>query len=302
MRNRERRVLRSKTRPTNVAVCLALALAFLLHVAPAAQKEYTVKGMVVRVDAAKGSFVVSHEKIVGLMDSMIMPFDVRDPTELQGVVPGAVIEFTLTVGSSSAYASKIVVRRYQSVEKDPKTAQRLAVMKKMAGLSTARLEVGQTVPDFTLIDQARQRVSFSSLAGKVVALNFIYTRCALPQFCLRVSNNFGVLQKRFQKELGRDLVLLTVTFDPERDTPDVLSAYASQWKADAKTWHFLTGAAADVRRVCAMFGVESFPDEGLLNHSLRTVVIDRTGTITASVEGNQYTPEQLGDLLFTALN
>ena len=59
---------------------------------------------------------------------------------------------------------------------------------------------------------------------------------------------------------------------------------------------------ANVRKVCARFGVESFPDEGLLNHSLRTVVIDRTGTISASIDGNQYTPEQLGDLIFTALN
>jgi protein SCO1/2 len=92
-----------------------------------------------------------------------------------------------------------------------------------------------------------------------------------------------------------------VTFDPERDTPDVLAEYASQWKADPKTWHFLTGAVADVRKVCALFGVESFPDEGLLNHSLRTLVIDRTGTIAASIDGNQYTPEQLGDLVFTAL-
>jgi len=267
----------------------------------AADKDYPVKGMVLRVDAAKASFVVSHEKIIGLMDSMTMPFEVRDPKELQGVVPGAVVEFTLTVGSTSAYASKIVVRRYQSVEKDPKAAQRLAVMKKMAGLSTPRLEVGNKVPDFTLIDQARQRVAFSSLAGKVLAVNFIYTRCALPQFCLRVSNNFGVLQKRFQKDLGRDLVLLTVTFDPERDTPEVLADYASQWKADPKTWHFLTGSVADVRKVCAMFGVESFPDEGLLNHSLRTVVIDRIGAIVASIEGNQYTSEQLGDLVFTTL-
>jgi protein SCO1 len=267
-----------------------------------ADKDYTVKGMVLRVDAAKGSFVVSHDKIAGLMDSMIMPFDVKDAKELAGVVPGASVEFTLTVGSTSAYASHIIVRKYQSVEKDPKTAQRLAVMKKMAGLSTPRLEVGARVPDFTLTDQARQRVTFSSLAGKVIAMNFIYTRCALPQFCLRVSNNFGVLQKRFQKELGRDLVLLTVTFDPERDTPEVLANYASQWKANPKTWHFLTGAAADVRKVCAMFGVDFFPDEGLLNHSLRTLVIDRNGSIAASIDGNQYTPEQLGDLIFTALN
>jgi len=280
------------------AVVLIVVALAVVH----ADKEYTVRGMVVRVDATKGSFVVSHDKIVGLMDSMIMPFDVKDAKELAGVVPGAVVEFTLTVGSTSAYASRIVVRKYQSVEKDPKNAQRLAVMKKMAGLSTPRLEVGAKVPDFTLTDQARQRVAFGSFAGKVIAMNFIYTRCALPQFCLRVSNNFGVLQQRFQKELGRDLVLLTVTFDPERDTPEVLAEYASQWKADAKTWHFLTGAVPDVRKVCAMFGVDFFPDEGLLNHSLRTVVIDRSGTIAASIEGNQYTPEQLGDLVFTALN
>lgn len=285
--------------PTAFAVALLLAtvLAVVLH----AQKTYTVKGMVVRVDRANRSFVVSHDKIEGLMDGMIMPFDVREDKELQGVEPGAVVEFTLTVGGDAAYASGIIVRRYQSVEKDPKTARRLAVMKKMAGVSVPRLEVGNPVPDFILTDQARQRIALSSLAGKVVAMNFIYTRCALPQFCLRVSNNFGVLQKRFAKELGRDLVLLTVTFDPERDTPDVLAAYASQWKADPKTWHFLTGAVADVRKVCALFGVEFFPDEGLLNHSLRTVVIDRRGIIAASIEGNQYTPEQLGDLIFTAL-
>jgi protein SCO1/2 len=116
-----------------------------------------------------------------------------------------------------------------------------------------------------------------------------------------VSNNFGVLQQRFQKELGRDLVLLTITFDPQRDTPDVLASYASQWKADPKTWHFLTGPVNDVRRICSLFGVEYFPDEGLMNHSLRTAVIDRSGRIVASIEGNTYTPEQLGDLIFTTL-
>jgi protein SCO1/2 len=257
--------------------------------------------MVLRVDAAKKSFVVSHEKIVGLMESMIMPFDVRDAQDLAAVVPGAVVEFTLVVGDKAAYATKITVERYQSVEQDPRTARRLAVMRKMAGLSVAPLEIGVRVPDFTLIDQARRRFTLSSLAGKIVVVNFIYTRCALPQFCLRVSNNFGVLQKRFQQELGRDVVLLTITFDPERDTPEALAAYASQWKADPGTWRFLTGPVADVRKVCALFGVEYFPDEGLMDHTLRTAVIDRRGTLVANIEGNTYSPEQLGDLIFTQL-
>jgi protein SCO1/2 len=282
-------------------ICI-LHFAFCITALTAADREYTVKGMVVRSDPANRSFVVSHEKIVGLMDSMIMPFDVRDAKDLSGVVPGAVVEFTLVVGDKTAYATKITVQRYQSVEQDPRTARRLAVMRKMTGVASKPLDVGQRVPDFTLVDQAKQRVSLSSLAGKVLVVNFIYTRCALPQFCLRVSNNFGVLQKRFQKELGKDVVLLTITFDPQRDTPDVLAEYASQWKADPKTWHFLTGPVADVRKVCALFGVEYFPDEGLLNHSLRTAVIDRRGTLVASIEGNTYSPEQLGDLVFTQLN
>jgi protein SCO1 len=287
--------------PCRRAIPATLVLILLAVSVYAQDKQYPVKGMVVRVDAAKRSVVVSHEKIAGLMESMVMPFEVRDAKDLQGVQPGAIVEFILTVGSSTSYASRIVVRRYQTVEKDPKAAQRLAVMKKMAGLSSPPLAVGGKVPDFTLIDQRKRRVSLSSLAGKVVALNFIYTRCALPQFCLRVTNNFGALQKRFQKELGRDLVLLTVTFDPERDTPEVLAQYASQWNADPNTWRFLTGPVPDVRKVCAMFGVDFFPDEGLLNHSLRTVVLDRRGVIVASIEGNQYSPEQLGDLVSTTL-
>ena len=145
------------------------------------------------------------------------------------------------------------------------------------------------------------RVTLSQLAGKVVAVNFVYTRCALPQFCLRIANNFGVLQKRFSGELGRELALLTITFDPERDTPEVLAEYASQWKADSRYWRFLTGAVADVRRVCAMFGSIAFPDEGLMNHSLHTAVIDRKGNLVANIEGNQYTPEQLGDLVAATL-
>ena len=89
--------------------------------------------------------------------------------------------------------------------------------------------IGQPVGDFTLIDQARHPVTLSSLRGKVVAINFIYTNCALPQFCFRIANHFGVLNRRFASRVGRDLVFLTVTFDPARDQPEQLAEYASQW-------------------------------------------------------------------------
>jgi len=127
------------------ALCM-LPFAFCISSVRAADREFTVKGMVLRADPANRSFVVSHEKIVGLMDSMIMPFDVRDAKDLAGVVPGAVVEFTLVVSDTSAYATKITIQRYQSVEQDPRTARRLAVMRKMAGLATKPLKIGAHGP------------------------------------------------------------------------------------------------------------------------------------------------------------
>jgi protein SCO1 len=283
------------------AVVAVLALLSLGSDIEAADREYAVRGMVVSVDAPAGSFTVSHERIAGLMDAMTMPFDVRDARELRGIVPGTIVDFTLVVGSDRAYATRIAVRRYETVERDPSTARRLAAMRRLAGMTAPPVAIGARVPDFTLVDQTQRHVALSAFAGKVVVVNFLYTRCALPQFCLRMANNFGVLQRRFSSELGRDLVLLTITFDPQRDTPDVLASYAAQWQANPSGWHFLTGRVADIRRVCALFGQEAFPEEGLMNHSLRTAVIDRTGTLVANIEGNQFTPEQLGDLVLAAL-
>lgn len=158
-------------------------------------------------------------------------------------------------------------------------------------------------PNIPLVNQDGKTLRFydDMIKGKVVAINFIYTSCVLPQFCYRLANHFGVVQKRFNERMGRDLVLLTVTFDPARDTPERLAEYAAQWKADPASWRFLTGTVADVRRVCSLFGVDSFVDEGLINHSTRTAVIDRRGAIAASIDGNTYTAAQLGDLVETVL-
>jgi protein SCO1/2 len=158
------------------------------------------------------------------------------------------------------------------------------------------LQVGQAVPDFTLIDQKRDSVTLSGLRGKVVAITFIYTRCPLPNFCFRASNNFGVLHRRFADQLGKDLVLLTITFDPDHDQPETLADYARTWIKDATGWHFLTGPPADVKNLCRAFGVNSWQDEGFLTHSLHTVIVDRQGRIAANLEGNEYTAKQLGDL------
>jgi protein SCO1/2 len=262
---------------------------------------HAMRGVVLKVDQSHNTVVISHDSISGVMPAMTMPFEVRNGQELNGLVPGAIVSFTLVVARESAHIERLQVIPYQSVEQDPLTARRLRLLEEMTHGTAAPLAVGQAVPDFTLVDQARAQVSLSQFRGKVVALNFIYTSCVLPQFCYRLANHFSVVQKRFNERMGRDLVLLTVTFDPARDTPERLAEYSRQWNADPARWHFLSGKADEIRRVCGLFGVDAFPDEGLISHSSRTVVIDRRGMLAASIAGNTYTAAQLGDLVETVL-
>jgi protein SCO1/2 len=278
--------------------CAWFAALLLLTVPSAvAAQEYPVTGMVLKVDRSRNTFTASIQAIPRFMPAMAMPFEVRHGKDLDGLVPGAAVEFALIVNGNTSYAERIRIVRYQSAEQDPLAANRLKLLTQIAGAARGRmLGIGETVPDFRLTDQKGQPVALSDLRGKVVAINFIYTSCPLPNFCLRIANNFGVLQKRFKPQLGRDLVLLTVTFDPVHDTPEVLARYANQWDADPATWHFLTGPAPDVQRVCHLFGVDFFADDGLMNHSLRTAIIDRRGELVASIEGNRFTSNQLADL------
>lgn len=274
----------------------------------AAQNEtyarYALKGMVLKVAPSRRTFVVSHDSIPSIMDAMTMSLDVKEPKDLEGVTPGTTVEFTLVLGKESITAEHLRIRPYESVEQDPLTAQRLKQLREVLNAPSATgkaLVVGQAVPDFALTDQARRVVRLSALRGKVVAVNFIYTSCVLPQFCFRIANNFAVVARRFKERVGPDLVLLTVTFDPARDHPEQLAEYAKQWQVNPDTWHFLTGSVPDIKRVCSLFGVDFFPDEGLMNHSSHTALIDRQGRLVANIEGNQFSARQLGDLVDTTL-
>jgi protein SCO1/2 len=162
--------------------------------------------------------------------------------------------------------------------------------------------VGAAVSDFELIDQAGARVTLGSLRGRVVAVNFIYTRCPLPDYCPRMVANFRALRDRFSARLNRDLVLLTVTFDPKYDTPERLAKYAADERAGGPGWHFLTGDAAQIARVCAAFGIQYWPEEGLITHTLQTAVLDRSGNLAATVEGKDFSGRQIGDLVATVLD
>jgi protein SCO1/2 len=259
-------------------------------------KRYPVTGVILKIDKAHRSLVASIAAIPGYMEAMSMPFFVHDARELDNLQPGAYVDFTLVVDKDDSWAEGIRLHPWVSMEQEPLRARRLQLLQGAA--EPARdLEPGQPVPNFTLTDQTGQRVTLSQFAGKVVAVTFIYTSCPLPNYCFRLSNNFGRLNKRFADRMGRDLVLLSITFDPVHDQPSVLAKYAATWKADPKSWHFLTGALPEVQTVCRHFGLNFWQDEGLFTHSLHTLVIDRAGKLAANFEGNEFTAEQLGDFV-----
>jgi protein SCO1/2 len=269
-----------------------------------ASQNYDVTGVLLQVDRQRQTISVSCKEISGYMDAMVMAFPVREKKMLEGLEPGMTIEFSLVVDTDSSYAENLRVRPFESLELDPTEARRFKLMEKsMASRSAATevLHIGQPVPDFSLTDQSRQRVSLSQFAGKVVAITFIYTRCPRPDYCVRLSNNFGLLQRRFQSRLGQDLVLFTVVIDPAHDQPEALANYARTWKADARTWHFLTGPLPDIQKLCRKFDMAFYPDEALLVHSFHTLVIDRKGRLAANLEGNDFTAQQLGDLVQSVL-
>jgi protein SCO1/2 len=285
--------------------CVELGAVILLAVGQSsAVQKYDVSGLLLKVDPSGPTIVVSCREIPGYMDAMAMQFTVHNLKLLEGLEPGLNIEFSLVVDKDSSYAENIHIRPFESLELDPTEARRLKLMENaMAAKSHATdvLHAGQPVPNFSLTDQIGHVVSLSQLKGRVVAVTFIYTRCPLPDYCVRLANNLGMLQRRFKKEMGGDLILLTIIIDPVHDQPDALANYARTWKADARTWHFLTGSVSDIHQLCHKFDMDFYPDEALLVHSFHTVVIDRSGKLAANLEGNTFTAQQLGDLVQTVM-
>ena len=280
--------------------CIAGVIAFFLFAqcCLAAPRRFPAQGLVLAIDASAQTITISHKNIPGLMDAMAMPFHVQSPKLLEGLHAGDTVAFTLLVDKTTSWVDEIRVLPFDSAERDPVLAGRLTTMDAITGKHALPPLATGAKADFHLIDQNRRPTSLSEFAGKVVAVDFVYTRCPLPDYCFRLSSNFSALQKRFA---SADLILLTISFDTAHDSPDELSRYARIWNANSRKWHFLTGPPAEVQRVCALFGVGYWPDDGVFTHTLHTAILDREGKLIANLEGNRFTAAQLGDLVQTAL-
>ena len=278
----------------------ALGLALFVLLASSAlngEERHPMRGVVLKVDAASKTMIVSTEKVPGFMDAMAMPFTVRTAAALNGIKPGATIEFVDIVDGPTSFADNIRIKAYENLEQEPLELRRLKLLSSLADPSAPKpLKPNDAVPDFTLTDQNGRTVTLSAFAGRVVAVTFAYLRCPNPAYCFRLASNFGELQKRFAARLGKDLELLTIVIDPEHDEKGALAEYARIWTTHPN-WRFLSGPVAEIRKVAGRFGVEFWKDEGLLVHSFGTAIVDRQGRVVAILEGNQFSAKQLGDLV-----
>jgi len=269
-----------------------LAAAIALAAATAAcARHYTTTGLVLKVDQPSSTVTISHDAFPGFMDAMVMPFGLEGGARRVALTPGDLVRFRLAVKRARSSVDRVEVISAAPIDAG---LQQTPVVPSL-------VHVGAPVPDFELIDQSGRTIRLSSLAGKVVAVTFIYTRCPLPDYCPRMVENFRAIGSRFADRMNADLVFLTVSFDPKYDTPETLAKYAAASRAGGAGWHFLTGDPAKIERVCDAFGIQYFAEEGLITHSLQTAVIDRDGRLAATVEGKDFTPKQLGDLIDTIL-
>ena len=159
------------------------------------------------------------------------------------------------------------------------------------------LRVGEALPTTPLVDQTGATTSLDRLKGHRVVLTFIYTRCPDPEFCPLMDRNFVALQTALaQTPALADVRLLSISFDPEHDTPEVLRAHAQSLKADPKRWSFAAPAPADLKAFAAKFGVTAEPgaaNQGAILHNLSTAVVAADGTLVKIHPGNRWTPSEI---------
>jgi protein SCO1/2 len=243
---------------------------------------YPVEGVVVETIPAERKMVVAHRPIDNYMPAMTMPFQVGPEVDLEALAPGARVAFELNVGKRASVARKVRVLESKGDVILPKPP-----LNKVA--------IGQKMPSFSLVDQNGKSVSLSDFLGKVVVVDFIYTRCPLPDVCPRLSATFASVSKKLP-----GVEFLSITIDPQFDTPAVLSEYARRWQA-GESWRFLTGTPEQIQEVAGLFGLVYWPEEGSITHTVATAVIARDGMLAAKIEGSGYRPDQLRALIDHAL-
>ena len=273
---------------------LTLLIAFLLTLACGAcrhnEKRYELKGKVVMVEREKHLVTVAHEEVKGLMPAMTMPFTVENDSDLDALAPDAQLTATLVVDGAHSWLEDLVIVQQASAPNSAAPAMRVEPNQ------------GDEVPNFALQNQDGKQIRFKDYRGKALLLTFIYTRCPLPDYCTLMSNNFAQIDRQLALDpnLYAKTHLLSISIDPGYDTPQVLRSYgaAHTERYDKETfqhWEFASGP--QVKEAAQWFGLQYFPDNDQIIHSLRTVIVTPDGKVAKVYRDNTWKPEEVIDEL-----
>lgn len=243
------------------------------------------EGLITDLDVNQNTVTIKHQEIKGFMPAMTMPFKVKPPVSLAGFSRNDRVRFELTVTAGESWVSQLEYTGH--IEPAPPAG---------AGPSApapAPVSAGTAFPDFTLTDQDGKKWSLSDVRGKAVAMTFIFTRCPVPEFCPRASTNFSAVQSRLASEIGDRFHLVSITFDPEYDSPPVLKKYGLTYNADFSRWTFLTGKEEAIRKVTDHCGVNFWREEGSVSHTAATAIVSPDGTLYKLYQTNEVTADQI---------
>lgn len=259
----------------------------------ASAKRYPLKGKVVSVDKVAKKARIDHEPVEGYMPAMTMDFSIRADWVWDDLTPGSEIRAELVVDNTADepyWLENIgIVAVLKPGQEPPPTDDKFA-------------QIGREAPDFTLTNQDGKKISLASFRGKALAITFIYARCPLADYCIRMSTNFSdlALQLNNNPELKDKIRLLSISFDPENDTPAKLKSYGlgymGKGATDLGVWQLAVGDDKQVRAIANFFGLRYEVDQNdktQINHSLRTAVIAPDGKVTKIFAGNEWTPVML---------
>jgi protein SCO1/2 len=274
-----------------IALFVAASLSFFSCHGPTA-KRYPFTGRVVSIDSRTQSTVIDGDAVPGFMEAMLMPYKVKPAATLNHLLPGDSISADVVVVRKNDEAPDYWLENVIFIRHND-TPQ-------AAGANSVHMPApGEEVPDFSFTNQSGKHISLKQYRGKILLVTFIYTRCPFPDFCPRVSSNFAEIYK----ELGAnpalaDTHLLSISFDPEHDTPKVLRDYGfsvahTHEPALFSRWEFAAPRAADLLNVAGFFALTVKPEAGSITHNLSTAVIDPDGKIVKWYHGNDWRPSDL---------
>ncbi len=239
---------------------------------PAMARTFPARGVVKELNADGHSVTIRHEAISNYMAAMTMPFNVRTPAELAGLQAGDEIAFQLHVTDSESWIDHVVKLGVARIAAAQAPAH-------PAAAAPAPVPSRHPLLDYPFTNELGQAVTLGQFRGQALAITFFFTRCPIPDYCPRLSRNFEEASQKLSAMTHgpTNWHFLSVTFDPENDTPPVLKAYAERYHYDSKRWNFLTGPADKIIELARSSGITIDREGPMINHNFRTLIIDANG-------------------------